>query len=193
MRFALFFLAEYAGMITTSAVCVALFFGGWHVPWLDRVWPNVFGDPASANPDVTAYILVNLLRAGMFFFKTIVIIFVFMWVRWSLPRFRFDQVMQLAWRALIPISLALFMVTAIVVFLWRDHERAFMRVSGSMALALLAASIVMSILTMFISLILPAAPDTNRKIPIRGSRFMKKKAPAASAGTAAVPQLATGN
>ena len=53
MRFALFFLAEYAGMITTSAVCVALFFGGWHLPWVDKIWPDFFGDPDSATPEVT--------------------------------------------------------------------------------------------------------------------------------------------
>src|SRR5689334_3128224 len=51
MRFALFFLAEYAGMITTSAVCVALFFGGWHIPWVDKIWPNAFG--AQPHPAVT--------------------------------------------------------------------------------------------------------------------------------------------
>src|SRR3954466_14808420 len=144
MRFALFFLAEYAGMITTSAVCVALFFGGWHLPGLtDGTDPT--------NPAVTSTIILPIVRGAVFFGKTLAIIFVFMWVRWSLPRFRFDQLMMLAWRALIPISLALFMVTAVVVFLWRDHERAYMRVSGSMALALLAASIVLTIATMFIS------------------------------------------
>src|SRR5678815_3754559 len=88
MRFALFFLAEYAGMITTSAVCVALFFGGWHIPWVDKIWPNFFGNPNAANPEVTSYLLANVIRAGVFFGKTIAIIFVFMWVRWSLPRFR---------------------------------------------------------------------------------------------------------
>src|SRR5947199_261399 len=81
MRFALFFLAEYAGMITTSAVCVALFFGGWHFPGLSG--------PAD-NPGVTTSLAVCLLRAAVFFGKTLVIIFIFMWTRWSLPRFRFD-------------------------------------------------------------------------------------------------------
>jgi NADH-quinone oxidoreductase subunit H len=187
MRFALFFLAEYAGMVTTSAVCVALFFGGWHLPWLDLLFPSFFGDPRSANPEVTTYFLANLVRAGVFFGKTMAIIFVFMWVRWSLPRFRFDQIMQLAWRALIPISLALFMLTAVVVYLWRDQERAFMRVSGKMALALLAMSAILTAGAMFLSRIIPPAPATNHKIAIPGSRFRKTPLPAGIGRAEAAP------
>lgn len=186
MRFALFFLGEYAGMVTTSAMCVALFFGGWHIPWLDLAFPRFFGDPHSANPEVTTYLIACIIRAGAFFTKTLLIIFVFMWVRWTLPRFRFDQIMQLAWRALIPISLAMLMVTAIIVYFWRHHERAFMRVSGSMALALLAASIVLAIVTMFLSRMIPAAPDTNRKIPIPNSRFRFTPLPGQGVGAAAL-------
>ena len=122
MRFALFFLAEYAGMITTSAVCVALFFGGWHFPWLDRLWPPRTSTP-TPTPPVTTSLVVCIVRALVFFGKTLVIIFVFMWVRWSLPRFRFDQLMMLAWRALIPISLALLMVTAVVIYLMPATDR----------------------------------------------------------------------
>src|SRR6185295_17726783 len=107
MRFALFFLAEYAGMITTSAVCVALFFGGWHAPYLDKLWPALAGNVDPSHPEVTTSLLACLVRAIVFFTKTVGIIFVFMWVRWSLPRFRFDQLMGLAWRALIPISLVI--------------------------------------------------------------------------------------
>ena len=49
------FIAEYAGMITTSLVCVALFFGGWHIPWVDLIWPNVFGYVPDGRPDVTIH------------------------------------------------------------------------------------------------------------------------------------------
>ena len=72
---------------------------------------------------------------------------------------------------------ALFMLTAIVVWLWSDNERAFMRVSNSMALALLIMSVVLAAGAMVISLIVPAAPDTNRKIRIPGSRFMRTPLP----------------
>jgi NADH-quinone oxidoreductase subunit H len=198
MRFALFFLAEYAGMITTSAVCVALFFGGWHIPWVDKIWPNFFGDPNSANPEISTYFLANVIRAGVFFGKTMGIIFVFMWVRWSLPRFRFDQIMNLAWRALIPISLALFMVTSVIVYIWGPHYADYMRVSGSMAIALLASSAGLTIVTMLVSVIIPPAPATNRKIAIPNSRFAHatprpRRTTAAALNRAAVESVAVGD
>jgi NADH-quinone oxidoreductase subunit H len=188
MRFALFFLAEYAGMITTSAVCVALFFGGWHIPWVDKIWPNFFGNPSSANPEVSTYIIANVIRAGVFFGKTMGIIFVFMWVRWSLPRFRFDQIMNLAWRALIPISLALFMVTSVIVYLFGPHYADHMRISGAMAVALLAGNIGLTLITMLVSVIIPPAPATNRKIAIPNSRFARA-ATRGRRGSTAAPAL----
>jgi NADH-quinone oxidoreductase subunit H len=180
MRFALFFLAEYAGMITTSAVCVALFFGGWHIPYVDKIWPSFFGNPNSGNPEVTTSLIACIIRALVFFTKTMLIIFVFMWVRWSLPRFRFDQILQLAWRALIPISLALFMLTAIVIYMWRGQERAFMRVSNSLALALLVMSVILTVGSMLLSRVVPPAPDTNRKIRVPNSRFLRTPLPASA-------------
>src|SRR4030095_2040610 len=95
MRFALFFLAEYAGMVTTSAVCVALFLGGWHLPWVEFLSEPLRGAVGPGNPSITTSLIACIIRASVFFGKTIAIIFVFMWVRWSLPRFRFDQIMQL--------------------------------------------------------------------------------------------------
>jgi NADH-quinone oxidoreductase subunit H len=163
MRFALFFLAEYAGMITTSAVCVALFFGGWHFPGLSG--------PDPVHPETTASMGLILLRCMIFFVKIMAVIFVFMWVRWSLPRFRFDQLMMLAWRALIPLSLLILMATAVVVFAFGPNDRAHMRIGGKMALALLAMNVVLTAGVMAISRLLPAAPQTNRKMKIEGSRF----------------------
>jgi NADH-quinone oxidoreductase subunit H len=176
MRFALFFLAEYAGMITTSAVCVALFFGGWQFPGLDRlvIWilhlcgdHTAFVDPA--NPAVTNSLILCIVRGICFFTKTVGIIFVFMWVRWSLPRFRFDQLMMLAWRNLIPISLILLLMTTVVVYL-RDGE-SYDHVGGWMALMLLGANCFCGLLIMLGSKLLPPAPATNRKLRVFGSRF----------------------
>jgi NADH-quinone oxidoreductase subunit H len=163
MRFALFFLAEYAGMITTSAVCVALFFGGWHFPGLSG--------PDPVHPEVTGSMGLVVLRCLAFFVKVMAVIFVFMWVRWSLPRFRFDQLMMLAWRALIPLSLLMLMVTAIVVYFFAASDRAYMRIGGKMAIVLLVVNIALTAAVMAVSRILPAAPLTNRKMKIEGSRF----------------------
>ena len=170
MRFALFFLAEYAGMITTSAVCVALFFGGWHLPWADLIWPNIFGDVASGHPAITDSLLICILRSLIFFGKTIGIIFIFMWVRWSLPRYRFDQLMMLAWRALIPISMGLLLATAVVVYLF-GGDRQFMRVGGGMALAMCIINVAVIAFTLWVSTKLPAPPQTNRRVRVLGSRF----------------------
>jgi NADH-quinone oxidoreductase subunit H len=178
MRFALFFLAEYAGMITTSAVCVCLFFGGWHIPWIDKIGFIANLQPDPANPSVTTSLVWCLIRALVLFGKTLAIIGVFMWVRWSLPRFRFDQIMDLAWRALIPISLGQFFVTAIIIWFFAGTERAFMRVPGRMALALLVANVVLLAVTMVISTLIPAGPDTNRRIKIANSRFTRTPLPA---------------
>lgn len=175
MRFALFFLAEYAGMVTTSAVCVALFFGGWHLPWVEWLWPGLRGDAAGGNPAVTTSIIACIVRAFIFFGKTLFIIFVFMWVRWSLPRFRFDQIMMLAWRAMIPISLALLLVTAVIVWLWNGASFTAVPMPFGMALTLLVASAGLTVATMALSLMIPAAPATNRKIRIPGSRFERAR------------------
>jgi NADH-quinone oxidoreductase subunit H len=172
MRFALFFLAEYAGMVTTSAVCVALFFGGWHLPWLEWAWAPLRGDVDPLNPGITTSIIACVIRAIVFFTKTLVIIAIFMWVRWSLPRFRFDQILTLAWRALIPISLFLMMATAVTI--WVLGPRFYLPgefVSGRAALALLVVNIGVIAIVMGASLIVPAAPPTNRKIAVAGSRF----------------------
>ncbi|MCC7293760.1 MAG: NADH-quinone oxidoreductase subunit NuoH [Phycisphaerales bacterium] len=100
LKFGLFFLAEYASMITTSALIVVLFFGGWHVWFLGLLTPQA----ASAGA-----VLAKLLVFGG---KVAVMIFVYMWIRWSLPRFRFDQLMRLAWKSLVPLSLGLFVSAA---------------------------------------------------------------------------------
>lgn len=171
MRFALFFLAEYAGMVTTSAVCVAMFFGGWHLPWIDKIWPALGGGVDPAHPALTDSLLACIVRATVFFGKTIGIIFVFMWVRWSLPRFRFDQLMGLAWRSLIPIALIQLLATAVLVWWWGGEGRAFMRVGGKMAIALLVMNVALLAVFVIGSRLLPKSPDTNRRVRVAGSRF----------------------
>ena len=98
-----------------------------------------------------------------------------MWVRWSLPRFRFDQVMMLAWRALIPMSLVLLTMTAVVVFLsdgvsYLQNARHY-GVDGSMEIWLLVANLVTGAAIVAISTVLPIAPPTNRRVIVKGSRL----------------------
>jgi len=106
-RFSLFFLAEYANMITSSAMMVTLFFGGWTLPFagLDQ--------PAST-------IAGGLLHIGIFLGKVIVLMVLFIWVRWMLPRFRYDQLMDLGWRRFLPVALANIVVTAVVLLIFNS-------------------------------------------------------------------------
>jgi len=179
MRFALFFLAEYAGMITTSAVCVALFLGGWHLPWIEWLWRGTQVDPV-AHPSIYSNVFICILNALVFFGKTMGIIFIFMWTRWSLPRFRFDQIMQLAWRSLIPISLALLATTTLVIYCFRGVARVNMQVTDTMAVALLASNVAITVVTLFVSTIIPPAPATNRRVKVENSRFNPSPVPTAS-------------
>ncbi|MFM7100760.1 MAG: complex I subunit 1/NuoH family protein, partial [Verrucomicrobiota bacterium] len=100
MKFALFFLGEYAAMISASAMMVTLFLGGWTPPW----------GGASATS-----LLVGLSHLGWFLLKLGFFMVVFTWVRWMLPRFRYDQLMDLGWRRFIPLALGNIVVTALLV------------------------------------------------------------------------------
>jgi len=110
MKFALFFLGEYANMIASSAMMVTLFFGGWTLP--------VAGMNEAPGPGEWGK---GLLHIGIFVAKLIVLMIVFIWVRWMLPRFRYDQLMDLGWRRFIPVALANILITAVV--LWKVAGR----------------------------------------------------------------------
>jgi len=111
MKFALFFLGEYAAMITGSAVIVTLFFGAWHIPFL----PTTIHNPFSFFG-----IVLGLLHIAAFFFKVALLLFFFIWVRWTLPRFRYDQLMRLGWYFFIEIALVnVFIVAVILPFMRR--------------------------------------------------------------------------
>ncbi|MBN1826231.1 MAG: NADH-quinone oxidoreductase subunit H [Candidatus Eisenbacteria bacterium] len=178
MRFASFFMAEYASMFTGSAVAASLFFGGWQVPWIgtealranaplvarvafgalaafcivaaliaqgykgrlarlyrDRrsreatVLQMIFLFTAAVSlillaflstlPPWGAQVLIALVQGAFLLGKTLAFTFLFIWVRWTLPRFRYDQLMGLGWKSLVPLALLNLAVTGIVL-LWFD-------------------------------------------------------------------------
>lgn len=113
MKFALFFLGEYAAMIVGSALMVVFFFGGWHLPLIPDGNGNGGLSIFSALPD-WVWGIVNITA---FFGKVAVILVFFIWVRWTLPRFRFDQLMKLGWLYLFEIALAnIFLAAAVLAF-----------------------------------------------------------------------------
>ncbi len=92
MKFSMFALAEYANMITAAGLFVTLYLGGWHFPWLDQwVWGSILA----------------------FLAKVFLILWIFVWVRWTLPRFRYDQLMKLGWKVMIPLALLNMLLIAV--------------------------------------------------------------------------------
>src|SRR5712671_5804905 len=100
MKFGLFFLGEYIAMITGSGIIVTLFLGGWHFPGI---------------PDGSHGWIFGLVNIAVFFAKVCALIFVFMWVRWTLPRFRWDQLMRLGWLFFFEIALVNIFIVAIII------------------------------------------------------------------------------
>jgi NADH-quinone oxidoreductase subunit H len=104
MKFSMFYIAEYSNMVTASALMATLFFGGWDIPFTS--WDST-GDPTVAK---------TLLTFVFFFLKTFFFLFTYIWVRWTLPRFRYDQLMALGWKVLLP--LALVYITILAAAIW---------------------------------------------------------------------------
>ncbi len=102
MKFSMFFIAEYANVVTVSAMVATLFFGGWDIPFTH--W------------DESGTWLAVLVSGIFFFLKTFFWIFFIMWIRWTLPRFRYDQLMALGWKVMLPLALGYIMVTAIAIW-----------------------------------------------------------------------------
>jgi NADH-quinone oxidoreductase subunit H len=100
MKFSMFFIAEYANMMTASALMATLFLGGWDIPFTlwDNVAPHTF--------------LKTLVTFGVFWAKLLFFVFVFIWIRWTLPRFRYDQLMALGWKFMLPTALAYIVIVA---------------------------------------------------------------------------------
>jgi NADH-quinone oxidoreductase subunit H len=100
MKFSMFFIAEYANIMTASALMATLFFGGWDIPFTmwDNVAPHTF--------------LKTLITFAVFWAKILFFVFVFIWVRWTLPRFRYDQLMALGWKFMLPVALGYVVVVA---------------------------------------------------------------------------------
>ena len=103
MKFSFFFIAEYSNVVTVCAMVTTLFFGGWDIPFTH--W------------DESGGVLPAVATAGVFFLKVMFWIFFVMWIRWTLPRFRYDQLMGLGWKVLMPLALAYIMLICTAVYL----------------------------------------------------------------------------
>jgi NADH-quinone oxidoreductase subunit H len=104
IKFSMFYMAEYANMITSSALMATLFFGGWQLP-VPAAWLGLEGN------------VLALAQVAVFVLKVALFLFFFVWVRWTLPRFRYDQLMRLGWKVLLPLALVNLGIVAVGVAL----------------------------------------------------------------------------
>ncbi len=105
MKFMLFYFAEYIAMVTSSMLIVTLYFGGWSIPGIEHII-NWVGNAFTGLLGATgASFVANLVPIGIFFLKAAFFMILFVWVRWTLPRFRYDQLMRLGWKVLLPLAL----------------------------------------------------------------------------------------
>ena len=169
MKWALFFLGEYMHMITGSAFFCVLFLGGWDlIPFWEEPWAPLLADS----------VWLVLIKVAIFVLKVLFLLFVMMWVRWTLPRFRFDQLMKLAWRGLIPICIGVLLCSGVIVFLV-DGEDRWLR-----AVLFLLANVGVAIAAAAAAPMLPKGPSMNRRIPLAGSRYSPLTEPQTAQGQA---------
>jgi len=135
MKFAMFFFAEYIAVVSSSALMAALFFGGWHLPFVNRDGLHLaFGDTQILTQQLP-HVFVIVLGVLAFIGKTIVLCWVQLSIRWTLPRFRYDQLMRLGWRKLLPASLLNILATGLIVLAVQESGASFqngLRVLGDL-------------------------------------------------------------
>jgi NADH-quinone oxidoreductase subunit H len=152
MRFALFFLAEYSHLITGSAFFALFFLGGYHLPGVGLT------DPESTS------IFAVLVKFTVFFTKACLMVLFAMLIRWTLPRMRYDQIMQLGWQSLIPMGLVLLVVISFMVYLgWTSVPALFLANFLVFAAVILAQPVLARAFGL---------STANRRIPMYGSRFV---------------------
>ncbi len=111
LKFGMFFMAEFIEMVTISAIVTILFFGAWHIPFVGTATLlSIFDFLGTTGSNL----IVMLIHVGVFFAKVVFFLWVQMTIRWTLPRFRYDQIMDLGWKILLPLSLANIMVTGLI-------------------------------------------------------------------------------
>lgn len=156
MRFALFFLAEYSHLITGAAFFALFFLGGYHIPLVP-------GLSHLTDPDTTTFLAV-LTKFAVLFTKACLLVVLAMVIRWTLPRMRYDQIMQLGWQSLIPMGMVLLVVISFMIYKgWTSVP------------ALFLANVLVFAGTALVQPLLAKAfgrSTANRRIPLYGSRFM---------------------
>jgi NADH-quinone oxidoreductase subunit H len=108
MKLGLFLFAEYINMFISSAIMAGFYFGGYNFPFANELYSALGLEEGSW--------IISLIGFGAYFTKIVLFICLFMWVRWTLPRFRYDQLMNLGWKTLLPLSLFNLALTVVIEF-----------------------------------------------------------------------------
>jgi NADH-quinone oxidoreductase subunit H len=177
LKFGMFYVGEYAEFAFSIALLVTLFFGGYHVPFVHGMGIDVTlgGTTLFAMP--LPHLIVTLLHVVAFFGKCLLVGWLVIFVRWTLPRFRYDQVMALGWKKLLPLSLANIVVTGVVVLLLAQAGptmQAGLRLLGNLSQAAVALGALIAVVVLLSWLVEPT----------RHQRFLRSSAArfAAAAG-----------
>ena len=184
MRWSLFFMAEYAAMVVVSAVGATVFLGGWYFPFVNRL-------ELAGHHNV--YVIVSLL---VFLIKASIILYIYFWLRWTLPRFRYDQLMDIGWKWLIPSALINITLSALAIFVvqaldgWRsihtiERLDSGLNLTGTGKVIMIVAGLIGLILTgLLLSRINWRSRDFNLKSQRRNIRLVNlpKGKPAVPAG-----------
>jgi NADH-quinone oxidoreductase subunit H len=136
MKFSMFYIAEYASMVTASALMATLFFGGWDIPFTH--WDDV---PPWTIVKTLATVAAFSVKVGFF-------LFLYIWVRWTLPRFRYDQLMALGWKVMLPLALGYLAVLATAI--WVLHDQLGWAYDSRFALALFGVNLLVAIPLLFV-------------------------------------------
>jgi NADH-quinone oxidoreductase subunit H len=186
MKFGMFYTGEYIELITSSALLVTLFFGGWQLPFLHRDGLTVaFGDLVllKYRLDHTPLVVISVIA---FFGKTILMTWVQIFFRWTLPRFRYDQLMKLGWTKLLPLAIANMLVTGVLI-LGVDAAPAGLKSALQTAADISQGVLAVGAAAAFIAIVVGLLE------PVERQRFLKSTAArfaAAAGGTKALPQQA---
>jgi len=116
MKFGMFWQTDFIETVLAGCLIVTLFFGGWQVPFLGS---DGFHFPWGSDWSLPA-IVIMLMQVGAFLFKVVLACFVLMLIRWTMPRFRWDQLMRLGWTIMLPLSIANIIITGLVIVTWPD-------------------------------------------------------------------------
>ena len=108
MKFALFFMGEYANVVVSSALIATIFLGGWSLPFAP------FNAPAQS-------LGVGIAHIFIFLAKVLFMVFFFVWVRWTVPRFRYDQLMRIGWNVMLPLSVVNLFITGLIL-MWMNNK-----------------------------------------------------------------------